>query len=152
MELSWCRVEYEKERQIKELRYVIGCWIDYLRRERPVGVSRLSQMMADDLIQFLCRFKKCGYKDENEWRLVYTPKAGNVVEEKTRTVGTRQVRYIELALSVEISSRGAETWKLPIQEVMAGPNLQSTKSLRLIDSLLKANGYLTVRSSTSTYA
>jgi Protein of unknown function (DUF2971) len=144
LDFRWCQVEYDEEKQLTELRSVIDCWCSYLRRENTSSATRISQGMADHLIRFLCRFKHSKFKKENEWRLVYTPESGDSLEVKHRYARDRLVRYIELDLALELSSHGAEVGRLPIREVMHGPDLQPAHSLKLINLLLNRNGYLTV--------
>ena len=106
-------------------------------------------VLADNLIRFLCRFKGPGWKDENEWRLVYAPESGDSVEIKKRDSGDREIRYIELDLSVEISSHGAEAGRLPIREVMHGPTQDSVMALTSLESLLCRYEYISVHPSGS---
>jgi hypothetical protein len=135
-------------KQLSELGAVVDCWCSYLRRERDrnqeLSLDDIVGGLAEHLIRFLCRFKDCKWKKEKEWRLVYMPEVGNLLEVKCRDSERGEVCHVELNLSVEISSHGAEIGKLPIREVMHGPTSDPELAKRSLELLLCQHEYITV--------
>lgn len=144
--LRWCKVEYEETKQVSVLGAVVECWCSWVRRNVDLNrqlqsdvITKASEFLAYDLIRYLCRFKdETKYKKEAEWRLVYAADSQESSE-----------RHKFLDLSVEPLSHGAECGKLPIREVMHGPNLDPVMARESLESLLHRHKYLTVCASSS---
>lgn len=137
LQLRSCRVEYEKPRQMEILERLIQAWCQSIQTagtsdENANGAA--TDVLADDLLMFLCSFKHKAFSEENEWRLVYSPKQDEA-EIKFREGSNGIVPYVELDLSIETSFRGLEQGKLPILEVKHGPTLEPELAKHSLEAL-----------------
>ncbi|HYX27563.1 MAG TPA: DUF2971 domain-containing protein [Pyrinomonadaceae bacterium] len=140
-DLRLSRVEYEKSKQLSELREVVDCYRRYLRGATDADSVRVAEWLAHHLIRCVCRFKHKDWGSENEWRMVYAPEIDPPLEVKCTADGKR---FVEMDLWVEPASHGAEPRKLPIREVMHGPACDPVSTMRILNDELTRNEYLTV--------
>jgi hypothetical protein len=134
-------------KQLYELGEVIECYCKYLRRVVDPNPNREAPYLAHHLIRFLCRFKeKNEWGKESEWRLVYAPEIDPPLEVKIRYNGKR---FVEFDLLFEPLSHGAEPDRLPIREIMYGPDCEPQSTNKTVQELLRRFEYLSVNSSGS---
>jgi len=104
-------------------------------------IATRARRAADAIAFFVPTFKNEAFKDEREWRLIFTPPANCVVKPHFRSAGGMLIPYYTLRdLAPSVASSTA-TAKLPINGVTVGPSVRQTLNVRSVEAILEAAGY-----------
>ncbi len=144
-------IEYNRQKQTKELEEIIAIALDYAVVKRSdFGYSKrqvfkhFPKALISILSSLTPRFKNIGFKEEDEFRLIYDPLYHEKYKEENeeipqklfRTNGKHLIPYIELKPKVG---------KFPISEIMIGPSFHKDRIKNGIQELLFNNEYTDVK-------
>jgi hypothetical protein len=163
-------VIYEVDQQRDLLGKLIESFIQVVNEFEPVLQSgnvnnwtrtAFSNRLYPVFYHYLCSFKHPTFRDEKEWRLIYTPKFSPPSEDqegiattaiKYRESGDYIVPYLTANVArVYEASEGEEKPKgelkakiidLPFETIIAGPGLDETLARASLNSFLLRRGYL----------
>ena len=144
-------VEYSRKNQKKDLEEIIAIALDYaLVKYSEFGYTKIQvtkyfpKALVSILNSLTPRFKDTGFKEEDEFRLIYDPiyhekhKGENekIPDKLFRSNGKHLISFIELKPLKKI---------FPIQEIVIGPSLHKDRIRNGIQELLLNSGYTNVK-------
>jgi hypothetical protein len=114
--------------------------------EHSVIDEEVADMLSKRFIlQLLHTIAKCfkheGYEEENEYRLVNVEFSDKELEPKFRTRNGIVTPYVELTMKDTRKPPQKHPPKLPIEEIIIGPDLDFNLAKRGLVMLLESNGY-----------
>jgi hypothetical protein len=101
--------------------------------ESPAALARKA---ADAVRFFIPTFKNADFKEEDEWRLVFTPAPGIAVRPQFRVSRSMLVPYYSLRDLI-----GTALPRLPLYQVCVGPSVHKQVNSESVKALLEDTGY-----------
>jgi hypothetical protein len=130
------KVFYREDQQ----RNIISKAIDFAwLHQTHLPVDKRAQNAADAIQFFIPTFKNQDFEEENEWRLIFTPRPGLQVKPRFRTARNMLVPYYSLQ-DLGWSSKQP----LPITGLCIGPSIQKMLNAQSAQLLLKQRNYIAV--------
>ncbi|TDN98884.1 DUF2971 domain-containing protein [Sunxiuqinia elliptica] len=144
-------VEYNRQKQIKELEEIIAYALDFAivnhsdyGHTKKEAFKYFPKALVSTLTSLTPRFKNIGFKEEDEYRLIYDPIYHEKYKDKTehtptqlfRTNGKHLIPYVELKPKKD---------KFPIRELVIGPSMHKDRIKNGLRELLENNGYTDVK-------
>jgi hypothetical protein len=144
-------IEYSRQNQKKELEEVIAIALDYaLLKHSEFGYTKieakkyLPEALVSILNTFTPRFKDIGFKEEDEFRLIYDPEYQLRYKEKNEEIPQKLFRTNSKHLIPYIELKPLNK-NFPIQEIVIGPSLHKDRIKKGVQELLLNNGYKDVK-------
>jgi hypothetical protein len=101
--------------------------------------ASLARKAADAVRFFIPTFKNADFKEEDEWRLIFTPAPGIAVRPQFRVSRNMLVPYYSLRNLI-----GAALPRLPLFQVCLGPSVNKQLNSESVKALLEENGYTAI--------
>jgi hypothetical protein len=136
------QVDYDQEKQKGMVRHAIQFGL-----AAPGDVKERAQMAADAIKFFIPTFKDRDFREEREWRLIFTPGPNCTVGPQFRVGRQMLVPYYSfrgLLQSASAMLPGApadELKKLPIRHVLVGPSPRGALNKESVRMLLATRDY-----------
>lgn len=112
-----------------------------------VPPQQCAQRAADAIQFFIPTFKNAGFKEEKEWRLIFTPNPQCALDRQFRVRGDLLVPYFRLR---DLAASAVAPAKLPIDHVTVGPSKVKALNVASVRMLLDRYGYSSVKAEPST--
>jgi len=137
--LSIWNVFYEPHQQKQIIERAIENTYNQFSALPPEEIAK----KAKDVIDFFVpTFKHEGFKEEQEWRMIFAPAAVGGVNPRYRAARDMLIPYYSLKdLIVSQGAVDAAQWRLPIKRVLIGPSRHRALNKASAESLLSDNGY-----------
>ena len=127
------KVSYREDQQRKIISKAIDfAWQNYTQ----LPVDKRAQNAADAMQFFIPTFKNHDFEEENEWRLIFTPRPDLQVKPRFRTARNMLVPYYSLQ-----DLGWSSTQPLPITGLCVGPSIQKMLNAQSAQLLLKQRNY-----------
>jgi hypothetical protein len=130
-----CKVEYRERVQRQRIEQLLGRAYQVLQSS-AVSVSQLATVVRNFLAMYCVVFKSPAFREEREWRGVFTTYMAEVPT-RFRPSVERIVPFVELPLA---STKGAPVSALPLSVIRYGPTLQPDTTERSLRLILKTHG------------
>lgn len=127
------KVFYSEDQQ----RSIIAKAIEFAwKHQSDMCVEKRAQNAADAIQFFIPTFKNHDFEEENEWRLIFTPRPNAVVKMQFRTARGMLVPYYSLQ---KLGWNPAQP--LPITGLCIGPSIHKALNVQSAQLLLKQHAY-----------
>jgi hypothetical protein len=145
--LRFWKVFYRPETQ----RQIITAAITFAENSNKQQPAETIALKAADAIQFFIpTFKNADFSEEEEWRLIFTPRPACSVKPRFRVARNMLVPYYSLK---DLADHLPANSSLPIQSVRVGPSTQKLLNAESTRMVLTQRGYTnaTVHASDTPY-
>lgn len=148
--LRLAKVEYDPERQKTGFRELLDELVETIERQHGNSerlLATLTEFVRVVLSSWAATVKHPGFKEEQEWRVVFQPmitaeeKYHSTEEFVIRVEDYSLVTHVELMPSSVLPKRGKQPPKLPIRSITCGPSVSMRSTMRALEILLRNNGY-----------
>jgi hypothetical protein len=134
--LRFWKVFYKPDTQKK----IIGSALQHYAPNKAIkkkqAVPALARKAADAIRFFIPTFKNQDFKEEDEWRLVFTPAPNIQVQPQFRVCRGMLVPYYSLRDLI-----GTTLPALPVQKICVGPSPNKELNLKSVQALVQKFGY-----------
>lgn len=136
--LRFWKVFYKPETQAK----IIKAAIDFPPAQGIGQAAEALARKAADAIQFFIpTFKNADFSEEEEWRLIFTPRPACPIKPRFRVARNMLVPYYSLK---DLANHLPPNQALPLHGVRVGPSAQKMLNVDSIRTFLAQNGYPTI--------
>ncbi|HTS37403.1 MAG TPA: DUF2971 domain-containing protein [Candidatus Solibacter sp.] len=137
--LRFWKVFYNPDTQKKIIGSALKHYSPGELQNKGEALPALARKAADAVRFFIPTFKNLDFKEEDEWRLVFTPAPNIQVQPQFRVCRGMLVPYYRLR---DLS--GAALPILPLEKICIGPSANKELNLKSVQALIQKSGYSTV--------